>query len=163
MQTLQLDGATARRLYPSAVPELKEILDKSFGKEFFSQKVEDRIHSVQDACKETGRDINQVIPFPKPINQFQDWLNANAEMAVIIEAFNENKIPDWKDDDQEKYRGWWRMDGSSGSGLSFNAAVYDISVPTVASRLHLLNEKHLLIIKDRFFSIWERLMTQSAK
>ncbi len=45
---LELDENTARRLYPTAQPELKEILEQTFGKAFFSQKIKDLIRNYND-------------------------------------------------------------------------------------------------------------------
>lgn len=43
MKTLQIDEANARKLYPKATEAFKTMLEDSFGKDFFSQKITDRI------------------------------------------------------------------------------------------------------------------------
>lgn len=158
MQELKLTGATARRIYSKAPPEFKEVLEESFGKEFFSAKVEDRIWSVEDACRETGRDIDQVIPFPNPINQFQDSLNATAEWAVIAEAFNGSEIPNWRDPKQKKHIPWAKMDGSSGSGLSFYVADYVLSFAAVASRLTCRCPKRAKFMFETYKPLFEKMI-----
>ena len=52
MKTLQISEQKARELYKSGSGELRSILEESFGKDFFSQKITDRVKTYEDACRE---------------------------------------------------------------------------------------------------------------
>lgn len=54
MKTLQIEDKEARKLFPVASAEMKAILVSTFGAEFFSGKITDRIKTYEDACAETG-------------------------------------------------------------------------------------------------------------
>lgn len=43
MKNLQINEDKALKLYPNASAEFKQMLDDSFGKEFFSRKITDRV------------------------------------------------------------------------------------------------------------------------
>lgn len=53
MKTLKLEDNTARKLYQTGTSELKTVLEESFGKNFFSQKITDRINSEWQNILET--------------------------------------------------------------------------------------------------------------
>ena len=162
MKPLVIDENKARKLYPTAPPEWKTTLEDSFGKEFFSLKIEDRIHSLEDACKENGTTLDEVVPFKNPTTPKQLCVNAFASMIEIIQAFNEQQIPDWRNPNQYKRYAWWNMDGASGFGRSFSGGDCGDSDTNVASRLQLLKLDHVKIVADRFKHIYEPLMTQKS-
>lgn len=56
MKTLQLSEQKARELYRSGSKKLKTVLEESFGKDFFSQDVTERVKTYLDACHELGRE-----------------------------------------------------------------------------------------------------------
>lgn len=111
MKNIQISNDTARRVYPDAVPELKESLENAFGKEFFSQKITDRLKSVQDACEMLGTDLASCTPYPNPGSDRQIAVN-NFELAVLaVQAINEGWRPDWNNRNEPKYQIWWNMEG----------------------------------------------------
>ncbi|HTD92462.1 MAG TPA: hypothetical protein VK644_01570 [Chitinophagaceae bacterium] len=159
---VQLSKNDIIAIYQESTPAGKEKLEEKFGRKTFNRNINiaDRIWTVDDACVETGRPIEEVRPFANPSNAFQDWLNACGEMAVLIEAFNEGKVPDWADPKQKKYIAWWDMRPESGFGLSFRDVDFVNSRTCVASRLHLLKEDHHKLIAERFPDICKRYMTK---
>lgn len=54
MKTLQIDECKARQLYRTASDEFKATLECTFGQEFFTGSVMDRVKEYKDACAETG-------------------------------------------------------------------------------------------------------------
>ena len=128
MKNLQLDDATALKMYPGTIPEMKAILEQSFGKQFFSGKVTDRVKTADDAFKIKGISIASVIND----NDTPDEI-AYKIIKVIVEVLNEGWVPDWKNDNQYKYYPWFDM--SSGSGLSYGGYVHLSSDSCVGSRL----------------------------
>ncbi len=87
-QLLQLDEITARRLYPTAAPEFKELLAQNFGgKEFFNQDITDRINNYDDVLKisglESADDKVNIKGFDDGDNKF---------ITAIIQKVRVNKI-----------------------------------------------------------------------
>lgn len=107
MQTLKMDEATARRLYPGADKAFKEMLEQSFTKEFFTLKITDRVKTLDDACKELGKDINTLFD-----NVEGDYNRAETAIKTFAEALREGKNP--KDCYYYPY-----FSRSSGGGFSF--------------------------------------------
>ena len=128
MKNLQLDDATALKLYPTAIPELKAILENTWTKDFFSGKITDRVKTADDAFKIKGISISSIIND----NDTPDEI-AYKILKVIIEVLNEGWVPDWKNDNQYKYYPWFDM--SSGSGLSCLVYGHRHSHSDVGSRL----------------------------
>lgn len=54
MKTLQIDECKAKQLYRTASDEFKATLECTFGQEFFTGSVMDRVKEYKDACAETG-------------------------------------------------------------------------------------------------------------
>lgn len=99
METLQLDKNKARKLYPTASAEFKTMLEDTFGKSFFSEKITDRVKSFGDACNALGLNPG-------------DSYNVDDKMYIIIKALNEGWVPNWKDSDEAKYYCWFKFNGS---------------------------------------------------
>ena len=122
MKTLQIEESKARSIYKTASSELKIMLEDTFGKEFFFQKVTDRIKTYEDACKEIG-----IAPVDESVlagNGFTKDEIAYRKIKAIAEALNEGWTPNWGDSDQKKWIPWFR---SVSSGFVFCIARYDAS------------------------------------
>lgn len=163
MENLQINKENALKAYNSTDDAGKNLLKALFGETIFSQKLEDRILTFEDACRENGVEAEDVLPYTEPITPDEKSINAYARLVQIVRAFNQGKVPDWKNPNQYKYYPWFWMDGrntSSGSGLSFYVCDYDFSNARVASRLCLLEERHAEIVAKRFQDIYSEYMTQ---
>lgn len=108
MQTLQIDQQKAKKLYPTASKEFKEMLIDSFGEKFFSTDITDRITTLEDACIETGKDYNTI--FDHAADEYE---KAEIAIKIFAEAMREGKPAGecWY------YPYFYR--GSSGGGFSF--------------------------------------------
>ncbi len=53
MKTLQIDEMKAKQFWKTGTSELKAILEDTFGKSFFSEKITDRVKTFEDARKRT--------------------------------------------------------------------------------------------------------------
>jgi hypothetical protein len=105
-KSLKISNKLARELYPSAVPDLKDILEVTFGKSFFSQKITDRIKSFEDACEALGIQPTEVTCSYDNADDV-----AYKQLKVVIAALNEGWTPDWNNDDEQKWYPWFYMDG----------------------------------------------------
>lgn len=111
-RTLQIEESKARGLYKSASHEIKTLLEDTFGKDFFSQKVTDRIKTYEDACSELGvKPIEETDLFQ--IGFTKDEI-AYRKIKTITEALNEGWKPDWSDKNQKKWYPWFYPGSSSG-------------------------------------------------
>ena len=132
MKTLQIEEKKALEIYKSASNEFKAILESTFGKEFFSQKIPDRVKSYEDACALTGEN---------PVNEkkmlelgfTEDELHFRI-IKTITKALNEGWVPDWADSDQQKWFPWFDL---SSGGFVFYDTTYGCSITRAgyASRL----------------------------
>jgi hypothetical protein len=128
MQTLQIDKTKAFEAYNN--PQLvKDLLEQSFGKEYFSQKITDRIKSIHDALTIKGLSLADLVNENDP-----DHLNAYRVLSTVIEILNEGWKPDWSDHSQSKYTVCYQ---DNGSGLVFDYVFGWFRFSIVGSRLCL--------------------------
>lgn len=113
MKTKQLlvEESQARGLYRTASAEFKQMLETTFGKEFFSGKITDRIKTYEDACEELGICAQLDITLME-LGFSPDEITLR-KIKVITKALNEGWKPDWNDSNQPKWYPWFKM--SSGS------------------------------------------------
>jgi hypothetical protein len=109
MKTKQLlvDESQARSLYRTATAEFKQMLETTFGKEFFSMKITDRIKTYEDACRELGI-ADQLDVTLVELGFTPDEINLR-KIKTITEALNEGWKPDWNNSEQYKYYPYFRM------------------------------------------------------
>lgn len=149
MQTLQIDKNNARKLYPSAAQEFKTMLEDSFGKDFFSQKITDRVKTFEDACEVLGLD---------PYSQFTTYDSADEiaykKLKIIIRALNEGWTPDWNNSSQYKWYNWFYMDT-----FRFADASDRYSYSDVGSRLCFKSRELAEYAAKQFLSEYKALLT----
>lgn len=147
MQALKIDGKKARELYPSADKAFKAILEDSFGAEFFSQKITDRIKTFEDACHELGIS-------PSTVGMGGDSKDeiAYKKLKVIVAALNEGWKPNWTNSSEYKYYPWFDL--SSGSGLSCNDYGTYYSHSHVGSRLCFKSKELAQYAGKQFLDIY---------
>ena len=129
-KTLQITEQNARKLYAKASAEFRTTLEDTFGKEFFSMNITDRIKTYEDACDELGE---------QPINEdllrsagfTEDEINYR-KLKTITKALNEGWVADYTNDKQEKWWPWFHHPVSS-SGFVFDDALYYYSSATAGS------------------------------
>jgi len=162
MKTLQIDETKARKLYPGAAADLKEILHDTFGKEFFNQKITDRVNSFEAACQELG--INQFSLMPSishpALQQDTESIHAYIKLTIIIRALNEGWTPNWSDSNEPKHLPWFDVEASakqpSGSGLSCGVCDDWSSFTCVGSRLFLKSSELAKYVGTQFKDLYEQ-------
>lgn len=129
-KSLQIDENKAYTLYRTATPELKQALEDTFGREFFSRAITDRVKSYEDACAVLGIDPHGSMPDTSecPAEGRRAYI-AFHKLVVIIRALNEGWRPDWAGTDQPKWFLWWYTEGNA--GLAY-AASYRAPSPAAA-------------------------------
>lgn len=152
-KTLKLDDSTAKRLYKTADAELKVILEESFGKRFFSDKLIDRIKTIEDIYEQAGIERADVIPYNNPKNKLERQLNAVVDINYITKVLNEDdKFPDFKDKNQYKYYLWFEK-RSSGWVVGCYAVVLGRS--GLGSGFYFKDSVTALFAGSKFLSIFK--------
>ena len=105
MKTLQIEENKARIIYKTASPEFKIMLEDTFGKEFFSKKVTERIKTYEDACAELG--ITPICENTLLKNGFTKDEIAYRKIKTIIQVLNEGWQADWTNEYQDKWIPWF--------------------------------------------------------
>ena len=123
MDTLKIDKSKAKRLYKTASTELKEMLEDTFGKEFFSENIIDKIKTFKDAIDSLPKDDLDVVSYYEMCNAHITSKHATSyiKIVIIIKALNEGWSPNWNDSNEAKYYPWF----SFVSGFGFSNSDYD--------------------------------------
>jgi hypothetical protein len=157
MRTLKLSDSEARALHKTASPELKAVLEseENFGKEFFSEKVTDRVKTYEDAVEATGR--TNTPDFSNVPEDLRKYFEGQYQMVVIAEALNEGWKPDWDDANQMKWIPWFR---SVSSGFVFDDASDDYSTANAGNGLRLCfkSEELAAYAGKQFIEIWNKIL-----
>lgn len=155
-QTLQITKANARKLFPTASGEFKQMLIDTFGEAFFSQKITDRIKTFNDACEALGLDPDKQLP-EQVLGPDGEALNAYAMMFIIARALNEGWKPDWNNSGQYKYYPWFDM--RAGSGFSDSFCDGSITNTAVGSRLCFKSRELAEYAGTQFVELYKSMFT----
>lgn len=149
MKQLQIDEQKARKLYKTATHEFKETLEDTFGKDFFTAPVEDRINSFADALLETGRP--KVPEFDCVPEDLRPFFKATYRCVVIAEAFNQGERFDIYNSKQERHYPYFENAGSASAfGLDGTNYGSTHSYAGSGSRLSFLDAKRATIAGKKF-------------
>lgn len=147
VQQLVIGGKDARKLYPSASAEWKATFEATFGKEFFSQKITDRVKTFADACLVLDIEPGSVW---HPADE-QDEI-AYKQLKVIARALNEGWEPDYNNNNQRKWYPWFYMDKPSGFRLF--VVGYGRSATYVGARLVFKSEELARYAANQFLGLY---------
>jgi hypothetical protein len=152
MKTIQITDQEARKLYETSNDEWKGILERHYGKEFFSQDVNDRIDGWEDMMAETGRpDVPAFIDLPEDL---RDHFQKYYRVVIMNEAYNQGEKMDIYNSDIYRYFAWFRTNGSA-SGFAFSDTAYGDSDAFAGSgaRLALKSKKSAKIVGTKHIDI----------
>lgn len=157
MKTLQLSEQKARELYRSGSKELKTVLEESFGEDFFSQDVTERVKTYLDACHELGReplDEKKLLELGLTEHDI-----AYQKLTLIIEALNEGWKADVCDANVRRWYPWFEPNGSP-SSFAFAGSVCDFAWAGAGSgsRLCLKSEKLSNYCGKQFIDLWKQFI-----
>ncbi len=156
MKQLQIDERKVRALYATASPEFRQTLEDSFGKDFFSKDICERINSLEDCHAETGRPvITDFSIFPEDLRSF---FKRMYDGVVMTEAYNQGVKLDYKDENQKKWRIWLKQRASGGVG--YNVSYYDCSTAAAgdASRLAFADQRLSKDAFEKFPELYEDIL-----
>jgi len=157
MKTLQISEQKARELYKSGSSELKSILEESFGKDFFSQKITDRVKTYEDACRELSMnplDKNKLIGFG-----FTKHDIAYQKLVTIVKALNEGWVPDVCDYRVYRWYPWFKTNGSPSSFAFCDSGCADAyAAAGSGSRLCLKSKELSEYCGKQFIDLWKQFI-----
>ena len=116
MKTLQINEKDARRLYKTASAEFKQVLEDTFGKEFFTGSVLDRVNTYEDALAATGQP--DVTNFGDVPTKYVPFFRAMWRNVMIVEALNDGEQMDIYDSDKRRYYPYFACNNGP-SGFAF--------------------------------------------
>lgn len=131
MKTLEIDECKARQLYKTASEEFKTILECTFGKEFFTGSIMDRVKDYKDACIETGEspiDEEEMLKLGFTKDEI-----AYRKMKTVTKALNEGWVANVYNNKEYRYYPWFEPHGSPSSFAFVDYSGYDYSDATAGS------------------------------
>lgn len=157
MKTLQISEQKARELYKSGSGELRSILEESFGKDFFSQKITDRVKTYEDACRELSMnplDENKLMKLGLTKHDI-----AYQKLVTIAKSLNEGWVPNVCDNSVYRWYPWFVTNGSP-SSFAFDVSSYDLAIAFAGSgsRLCFKNKELSGYCGKQFIELWKQFI-----
>ena len=140
MKQLVINENRDKELYTNASVDFKLILEDTFGKEYFAQKITDRVKTFENACEVLGIDV------------------AHKQLKVIARALNEGWEPNWDDGNQRK---WYPRFSHNQPGFRLLAVDYVYAGTTVGSRLVFKSEELARYAATQFLDIYKEFHTRA--
>lgn len=98
--------------------------------------------------------------FDKKVEGLTGDEKAYIQLKYIVEAFNEGWVPDWTNNEWDKYYPWFYMDDKDSSGrFSFNHSDYRSSASAVGSRLCFKSRELCDYSAELFLDIYKEFFT----
>ena len=157
----------AKKLYPKAPTEMKEMFEKKFGKEtFVPLKITDKVKTFEDVLKYSPPLTKEELAILNYKGKSKRLLNAKMDMRwdLIRDVFNQGKL-NMADTSQWKHYGWFDIikDSSKPSGLemSVDGVCYTNTNASVGARLCFIEEDYVRHVWEYFKEDYEaKLLSQ---
>lgn len=157
MKTLQISEQKARELYKSGSGELRSILEESFGKDFFSQKITDRVKTYEDACRELSMnplDENKLMKLGLTKHDI-----AYQKLVTIVKSLNEGWVLDVCDNSVYRWYPWFVTNGSPSSfAFRDSYCVNALALAGSGSRLCFKNKELSEYCGKQFIELWKQFI-----
>lgn len=158
-KSLEINENKAYELYPTASPEFKQVLEDTFGKEFFNRKITERVKTYEDACAVLGIDPHTSMPDTSdcPKEDRRAYI-AFHKLVVITRALNEGWRPDWSNTDQPKWFNWWYANGNAGLACAYSNGAPSYACAHFGSRLCFKSEALADYAAETFKGLYEEYL-----
>lgn len=108
VKQLIISEATAKRLYKNGSSEIKEILEDTFDKSFFNEKLIETVKTIKQVYEKLDRKMPTLTDYKfLPESKRERALNSQY-IDDISELFNEGWKPDFNNLNQYKYYNWFK-------------------------------------------------------
>jgi len=156
MKKLQINANQARDLYENGSPKFKKQLIEFFGSYFFSDDITDRVKTIDDAISILDDNDIDVLELKK---MTAAQIKGNAlyyqQAKIITKVLNEDWVPDWSNNRQEKFS--IGMQYKEGSGLADTTVDYWVAYTSVGSRLCFASNELAAYAAKQFYNIYLQL------
>jgi hypothetical protein len=154
-KTLTIEESTARKLYRTANDEFKALLEENFGKQFFSEKITDRIKTWEDVVIEYVSKYGKSVSLPNDgRDKLERSINAFYKIQIIATVLNEGKDKSFiwtKNNSQPKYYPYFVKDASGRWAVDFD---YCFDLANVGSGLYFATSELALYAGNQFLDIY---------
>jgi hypothetical protein len=114
MKTLKISDSKALELYKTASSELKEILEETFGLDFFKAKdITEKVNNLKSLFEYLKMKEYELLPYPNAKSNFERYLNACVLIPEIVKIYNNGKELDWYNTNEYKYLPYIKKVGST--------------------------------------------------
>lgn len=155
METLEVTKTNAIKAFNGSDAKGKKLLTDLYGEKAFSQKITDRVKTVEDACELLG--IGELTLYGNPGDEDIISIAAYHKLIIICRALNEGWKPDWSNRSQVKYYPW--LEYKTGVGFSGTDCGYSRAGTFVGSRLCLKSSELAMYAGKQFESIYNDFLT----
>ena len=158
-KSLEINENKAYELYPTASPEFKQVLEDTFGKEFFNRKITDRVKTYEDACAVLGIDPHTSMPDTSdcPKEDRRAYI-AFHKLVVITRVLNEGWRPDWSNTSQPKWFNWRYTNGNAGLACAASDGAPSLAHANFGSRLCFKSEALADYAAETFKGLYEEYL-----
>lgn len=152
-KNLVIEENKAKELYKTADISFKQILEDTFGKEFFSTKITDKVKSWKDIV-EIHETLYGKISLPTEGRNKQELsINAFYKIQCISKVLNESWIPNFLNSSEKKYYPYFEK--SSGGGWLVCSYSYWYAVSTMGFGLYFKSSELALFAGNTFLDIYK--------
>lgn len=160
MKTLELKKENAIKAFKEADAKGKELLKNLFGNEPFSDKITDRIKTLEDVIEQVGikeKDNISIIFDYNGQNKDMISIQAYSKLILVARVLNEGWTPNWDDSNESKYYPYFDMR----SGVGFSGSSYAIwnTHTAVGSRLCFKSRELAEYAGKQFEAIYKDFLT----
>ena len=121
-----------------------------------------KIKTFQDACIARGYDHKLLPDVSKLPKSLRDFTIANYKMAIICEAINDGRKPNWNDHNECKYFAWFGIKASKAkpSGFGFSTTPDEIwsACTHAGSRFAFFSREDALYVGKQFKEIYKHII-----
>jgi hypothetical protein len=152
-----LTDQNARKLYATASNEGKQILEDAYGKEFFNQKITDRVKTVEDAIAILGEQPENIKMLLAYNGIDKDMIAAQTfiKLTLIARALNQDWKADWTNSNQTKWFPWFE---GSASGFRFDVTYYVYTFASAPSRLCFASSELAAYAGKQFIELYNQFL-----
>ena len=151
---------TLQQEYANGNPEIKQALERLYGKSTFVKNDYTTLKTLEDCCVKNGYQANDLkVKLPSQLAEFQEPMQAHLEALICAKAVRNGYKPDWSDG-KRKWWAWFNMPNPSGLGFSFFDSSYAVSYTFVGSRLVFENKEQSDYFAKQFLAIHEKRLTK---
>lgn len=155
MTALKIDESNARKLYPTASPEFKQMLIDTFGQDFFNAMPT----TWEAICVIAQLDPVTSLPHPQPKHEEDEYDNAVFRLRTTAKVLRKGAVLSHYNKKQEKWAPYFT---ATSSGFGFSSSTYGNvrTLTFVGSHLSVHDKKTSDHFGKYFISDWEIFYTK---